>query len=78
MRAVLASPWSLLIYLGAALALALHLFHGGEAAHRSLGLLEPANGGRIRLGARLLALLLGGGFALVALALAPTAPGGFP
>jgi succinate dehydrogenase / fumarate reductase cytochrome b subunit len=78
LRAALASPWSLLVYLGAALALALHLFHGGEAAHRSLGLLEPANGDRIRLAARLLALLLGGGFALVALTLGLTGPGGAP
>lgn len=78
LRAVLASPWSLALYLGAAPALALHLFHGGEAAHRSLGLLDPANGGRIRLAARLLALLLGGGFALVALTLGLTARGAHP
>jgi succinate dehydrogenase / fumarate reductase cytochrome b subunit len=67
--AVLSQPLTLVLYLAAALALGLHLFHGGEAAHRSLGLLDPANAGRIRLGARLLAVLLGGGFALVSLVL---------
>ena len=68
--AVLASPWRLALYLAAALALALHLFHGGEAAHRSLGLLQPANASAIRAAARLLALLVGGGFLAVTLALA--------
>jgi succinate dehydrogenase / fumarate reductase cytochrome b subunit len=68
--AVLASPWSLVLYLAAPLALALHLFHGGEAAHRSLGLLQPANASAIRAAARLLALLVGGGFLAVTLALA--------
>lgn len=83
LQAVLAQPLNLLLYLAAGLALALHLLHGGEAAHRSLGLLDPANGGRIRRGARLLAVLLGGGFAAVtaalvlALGLAP-AGGGLP
>lgn len=69
-QAALATPAALMLYLLAALALALHLFHGGEAAHRSLGLLQPANAGAIRLAARLLALLLGGGFLTVALLLA--------
>jgi succinate dehydrogenase / fumarate reductase cytochrome b subunit len=46
------------------------LFHGGEAAHRSLGLLEPANAGRIRRATRAFALVVGGGFALVPLVLA--------
>jgi succinate dehydrogenase / fumarate reductase cytochrome b subunit len=69
LTAALASPWSLALYLAAALALALHLFHGGEAAHRSLGLLQPANGAAIRAAARLLALLIGGGFMAVTLAL---------
>ncbi|MFM7646567.1 MAG: succinate dehydrogenase, partial [Cyanobium sp.] len=67
---VLASPWSLALYLAAPLVLALHLFHGGEAAHRSLGLLQPANASAIRAAARLLALLVGGGFLAVTLALA--------
>ncbi len=70
LAAVLASPWSLALYLAAAGALALHLFHGGEAAHRSLGLLQPANASAIRAVARLLALLIGGGFLAVTLALA--------
>lgn len=70
LAAVLASPWSLALYLVAPLALALHLFHGGEAAHRSLGLLQPANAAAIRAAARLLALLVGGGFIAVTLALA--------
>jgi succinate dehydrogenase / fumarate reductase cytochrome b subunit len=65
----LASPWSLALYLAAALALALHLFQGGEAAHRSLGLLQPANAASIRAAARLLALLIGGGFIAVILSL---------
>ena len=57
-----------------ALALALHLFQGGEAAHRSLGLLQPANASAIRAIARLLAVLIGGGFVVVTLTLA--LPGG--
>lgn len=70
LQAVLARPASVVVYVAAALALALHLVHGGEAAHRSLGLLTPANGGSIRAGARLLALLVGGGFVAVTLVLA--------
>lgn len=73
LAAVLASPWSLALYLAASLALALHLFHGGEAAHRSLGLLQPANASAIRAAARLLALLIGAGFIAVTLALAQPA-----
>jgi succinate dehydrogenase / fumarate reductase cytochrome b subunit len=67
LQTVLAQPLNLLLYVLAALALALHLFHGGEAAHRSLGLLDPTNAGRIRLTARVLALVLGGGFTVAAL-----------
>ena len=74
LAAALASPWSLALYLAAALALALHLFQGGEAAHRSLGLLQPDNASAIRAIARLLAVLIGGGFVVVTLALA--LPGG--
>lgn len=74
LAALLASPWSLVLYLAAALAVALHLFHGGEAAHRSLGLLQPANGAAIRIAARLLALLVGTGFMAVTLALALGGP----
>ena len=70
LQAVLGQPLILALYLAAAAALALHLIHGAEAAHRSLGWLDPGNGGRIRLAGRLLAALLGGGFALVALLMA--------
>ena len=65
LRASLASPAALVLYLAAALALGLHVFHGAEAAHRSLGLLEAASGSRIRRWGRGLALLLAVGFALV-------------
>jgi succinate dehydrogenase / fumarate reductase, cytochrome b subunit len=75
--AALSHPLSLALYLAAAAALALHLFHGAEAAHRSLGLLDSANGAPIRRVGRSLALLLGGGFALVVLGLV-IAPGGMP
>ncbi|MCS5698633.1 succinate dehydrogenase, partial [Cyanobium sp. FGCU-52] len=68
-QAVLRSPASLVLYGAGSLAAGLHLFHGHEAAHRSLGLLDPANGARIRALGRLLALVLGGGFALVAVLL---------
>ena len=71
----LSSPWALALYLGAAGALALHLLHGSESAHRSLGLLKAANADRLRMGGWLLALLVGGGFALVA-GLAAGAAGG--
>ena len=67
---VLTNPWSLALYVAADMALALHLFQGGEAAHRSLGLLQPSNSSVIRASARLLALLIGGGFMAVTLALA--------
>lgn len=63
------SPFSLLLYGLAGGAVALHLLHGNESAHRSLGLLDSANGGRIRATGRWLALALGGGFTLVPLAL---------
>ena len=72
--AALASPWSLLLYVAAGLALALHLFHGHESAHRSLGLLDGANGGRIRTSGRGLALALGVGFALLPLLLVLLGP----
>lgn len=70
LRAVLSQPVSLAIYLAAALAVGLHLFHGGEAAHRSLGLLDPMNAGRIRKAARGMAWLVAGGFILGTLWLA--------
>lgn len=69
LQAALASPAVVLLYVAAALALGLHLHHGTEAAHRSLGLLDAASAGRIRTWGRGLALLLAGGFALVPLLL---------
>jgi len=69
LQAVLQAPASLALYGAGSLAVGLHLFHGHEAAHRSLGLLDPVNGARIRALGRLLALALGGGFALLALIL---------
>jgi succinate dehydrogenase / fumarate reductase cytochrome b subunit len=75
---VLASPWSLTLYALAGLAAGLHLLHGGESAHRSLGWLDEANARRIRDATRLLAMLLGGGFALLPLALVATAGRGSP
>ena len=76
LQTALGQPLILVLYLAAALALALHLFQGTEAAHRSLGWLDPTNAGRIRLAGRLLALLLGGGFAVVAVAVAWGGPAG--
>jgi len=67
------SPLALMLYGLAGVALALHLLHGVESAHRSLGWLEAGNGPRIRLLGRGLALLLGGGFALLPFALVFTA-----
>ena len=66
---VLAQPWWALLYGAAGLAAGLHLLHGAEAAHRSLGLLNPGNGRAIRTAGRAVALLLGSGFLLVALLL---------
>lgn len=63
--AVLQAPASQLLYGAAALGLGLHLLHGTEAAHRSLGLLEPASGPRIRRAGRGLALVLAAGFLLL-------------
>lgn len=62
---VLSGPLCVLLYGAAGLAVGLHLFHGGEAAHRSLGLLDQVNGGRIRTGSRAVALVVGGGFAVL-------------
>ena len=69
-RAVLAQPQGLALYGAAGLALALHLVQGVESAHRSLGLLDGANAGLLRWLGRLVAVLVGGGFCLVSLALA--------
>jgi len=69
LQQALATGPALLLYGIAGLALALHLLHGVESAHRSLGWLDPGNAARIRLLGRSLALLLGGGFALLPFAL---------
>jgi len=63
-RGVLAQPQGWALYGAAGLALALHLFQGVEGAHRSLGLLDGANGGLLRWFGRLVAVLVGGGSAL--------------
>ena len=70
LQGALGYPLALALYSLAGLALALHLLHGVESAHRSLGWLEPGNRERIRSLGRGLALLLGGGFGLLPLALA--------
>ena len=67
--AAFASPAALTLTTAAGLAVGLHLLHGLESAHRSLGWLEPANAVAIRVAGRLLALGLGAGFALLPLAL---------
>ena len=68
-QAVLHQPHWLLLYAAAGVALALHLAHGQESAHRSLGLLDPRNGLSIRRAGRGLALLIGAGFTLLPFAL---------
>ena len=67
---VLHQPLNLGLYAAASLAVALHLLHGTEAAHRSLGWLTPLNSSLVRSGGRLLALLIGAGFLLTSLGLA--------
>ena len=67
---VLQNPWNAALYAAAAVALALHLLHGAEAAHRSLGWLTPHNSGALRAGGGFLAALIGGGFLTVTLVLA--------
>ena len=71
---VLQQPFSLALYCLGALAIGLHLMHGAEAAHRSLGWLDPSNKSSIRFGGRMLAVLLSGGFLLISLGLAMGAP----
>ena len=63
--AVLHQPHWLALYALAGLAVALHLAHGQESAHRRLGLLDPGNARPIRVGGRALALLIGAGFSLL-------------
>ena len=57
------------LYVLAGVAVALHLLHGNESAHRSLGWLDPANRPRIRGFGRAVALTLGAGFSLLPVAL---------
>ena len=70
LSSVLHQPLNAVLYAAAALVLALHLLHGTEAAHRSLGWLSPTNRSALRIGGRLLATLIGGGFLLISLSLA--------
>lgn len=67
--AVLRQPQWLALYAAAGVALALHLIHGQESAHRRLGLLEPRNAPSIRWAGRGLALVIGAGFSLLPFAL---------
>jgi succinate dehydrogenase / fumarate reductase cytochrome b subunit len=71
---VLQQPFSLALYCLCALTIGLHLIHGAEAAHRSLGWLDPSNKSSIRFGGRMLAVLLSGGFLLISLGLGLGAP----
>lgn len=66
---VLRQPLWLSLYAASGLAVALHLVHGQESAHRRLGLLDPRNARPIRLGGRGLALVIGVGFLMVPFAL---------
>ena len=70
LSSVLQHPINLAIYAAASLAIGLHLLHGAEAAHRSLGWLTPANGQMLRLGGRLLAALISAGFLMISLGVA--------
>ena len=70
LSSVLQQPLNAVVYAAAALVLALHLLHGTEAAHRSLGWLSPTNRSALRIGGRLMATLIGGGFLLISLSLA--------
>jgi len=65
----LASPWALLLYVLAGVALGLHLFHGAESLSRSFGWLDEHNTTGLRLAGRTLAAVVGGGFALLPLML---------
>ena len=67
---VLQQPWNAFLYAAAAVALALHLLHGAEAAHRRLGWLTPAHSSALPAGAGVLAALIGGGFLTISVLLA--------
>ena len=70
LSSVLQEPINLAIYALGSVAIGLHLLHGAEAAHRSLGWLTPANGQMLRLGGRLLAALISAGFLMISLGVA--------
>ena len=70
LSSVLQHPINLAIYALGSVAIGLHLLHGAEAAHRSLGWLTPANGQMLRLGGRLLAALISAGFLMISLGVA--------
>ena len=70
LSSVLQQPINLAIYALGSVAIGLHLLHGAEAAHRSLGWLTPANGQMLRLGGRLLAALISAGFLMISLGVA--------
>lgn len=70
LSSVLQQPINLAIYALGSVAIGLHLLHGAEAAHRSLGWLTPANGQILRLGGRLLAALISAGFLMISLGVA--------
>lgn len=67
--AVLRQPHWLALYALAGVAVALHLAHGQESAHRRLGFLHARNAQPIRLAGRGLALVIGAGFAVLPFAL---------
>ena len=66
---VLHQPLNLALYGLASLAIGLHLLHGTEAAHRSLGWLTPMNKQLLRRGGQVLAAISGAGFLLLSLVL---------
>ena len=68
--AVLQDPLMLSLYLAGALSIGVHLLHGHESAHRSIGALTPGNSLWLRRMGRLLAVLLSGGFVVISLGLA--------
>lgn len=70
LSALLHQPINAVLYGLAALTLGLHLLHGAEAAHRSMGWLTPSNSVAMRRGGRLLAGLISSGFLLISLCLA--------
>ena len=70
LSSVLQQPINLAIYALGSVAIGLHLLHGAEAAHRSLGWLTPANGQMLRLGGRLLSALISAGFLMISLGVA--------